>query len=262
MPDNLNMVDLSIIIPVYNGAPFIKDNLALLNNYLNKNFKSYEIIPVEDGSADQSAEIISKMTSREIKPVFLPHNRGKGFAVKTGMAEARGRCCIFTDADLPYDLETIKYSAEIILERKFHLAIGDRNLKESVYSQKLGFVRKVATLVFTFFTGVFVTGGIFDTQCGFKAFRGDVAAELFPLLKNDDFAFDMELIYIALKYNMEIKKIPVRLQQIGKSTVKPLRDGVAMFKAMLSLRGNWSKGKYRSSKLSDICKIDYWEGGQ
>lgn len=252
------MVDISLVIPNYNGSSFIKDNLTLLNRYLNKNFKSYEIIVVDDGSTDQSSEAI-KNISPQIKPIFLSNNKGKGFAVKTGMIEACGRCRIFTDADLPYDLEAIKYAAEIILSRKFHMVIGDRNLRNSIYSEKLRFLRKAATKIFTFFAGVFVTGGIFDTQCGFKAFRGDIAEELFPLLRNSGFDFDMELIFIALKYNMEIKKIPVRLQRTSKSTVIPVKDGIKMLGALLKLRKNWIEGKYGSSELYSICRIEYWE---
>jgi len=253
------MTDLSVILPVYNGESFIEENIVSLSGYLKRNSLLYEIIVVDDGSTDNTADIITKQKSAKIHPVILPKNHGKGFAVKFGMSVACGRCRMFMDADLPFDLEVIIYSAGIILNRKFHVVVGDRSLKESIYHSKLGFVRKLASLCFLFFTRTIVTGGVFDTQCGFKAFRSDIATELFPLLSCSGFEFDVELFYIALKYNMEIKNVPVRLQDINKSSVKPFINGISMMINILSLRRNWLNGEYDSSNLHDICEINYWE---
>ncbi len=253
------MRDLSVILPVYNGEPFIEKNIISLNNYLNNSSLSYEIIVVDDGSTDNTTDIIAKQKNAKICPVILPKNHGKGFAVKSGMSIANGRCRMFMDADLPFDLEVINYAVDTILNREFHMVLGDRSLQGSIYHSKLGFVRKLTNWCFRFFIRTIVTGGVFDTQCGFKAFRGDIATELFPLLKFSGFEFDVELYYIALKYNMEMKKVPVRLQGINKSTVKPFADGISMMINVLSLRRNWLNEKYYSRNLHDLCEINYWK---
>ncbi len=103
-----------------------------------------------------------------------------------------------------------------------------------------------------------VTGGLFDTQRGLKGFRGDVADALFPLLLDERFSGDVELLYVALKYNLEIKRIPVRLRQSGPSTVRLGRDAMRMLARIGGLRRNWRRGRYASEALERIANQVYW----
>jgi hypothetical protein len=113
--------------------------------------------------------------------------------------------------------------------------------------------------VFSIAVRLLVTGDLFDTQCGLKGFRGDVAEALFPLLTDPGFAGDVEALYIALKHNLAIRRIPVRLQGSGPSTVRLGRHAPGMVVRILGLRPRWSAGRYRSPELEEIAAQRYWE---
>jgi dolichyl-phosphate beta-glucosyltransferase len=253
-------MDLSIIIPIYNAEGFVEESARLIHSHISQ-FKdgSYEIIFVDDGSQDNGADRIRALSLPATKVLKLPSNLGKFGAISAGMREATGRCRIFTDGDIPYELKAIEYIANLILTRDLHLVIGDRTLKGSEYSQQLPPVRAVITKLFTMFVRVLVAGGLYDTQCGIKGFRGDVADALFPLVRDRGFSGDVELLYVALKYNLEIKRIPVRLRRQGPSTVRVTRDALKMLKRISKLRKAWRRGYYHSETLSAIADQRYWD---
>jgi hypothetical protein len=145
-----------------------------------------------------------------------------------------------------------------INERGFHAVVGDRTLPGSSYQHERP-MRRAVSEVASFMFRTFVTGGIYDTQCGFKAFRGDVAAELFRLARTDGFAIDVELIYLMLKYRLDIKRIPVQLRYNAGSSVRVVRDSARAARDVLRMRANWAGGAYRSSALDSILASDSGE---
>lgn len=249
--------DLSLVVPVWKGEGFVAERLTLLSAFLEQSGISYEIIPVDDGSPDRTKDILDSLRLPHLRPVTDVPHRGKFGALREGMKRSRGRVCLFTDADIPYDLAAIPYLVQLIRDRGFHLAIGDRTLRGSVYAETLGPLRRLATAAFTMCIRLLVTGGLFDTQCGIKAFRGDVARSLFPLLKEEGFAGDVEVLYIALKYNLEIKRVPVKLRHHGPTSVEPIKHGLRMLRSVIALRGRWADGAYRSADLDAISAQDY-----
>lgn len=252
-------MDISLILPVYNAEAYIEQSAKLLHKYLTGLAPlTFEIIFVDDGSSDHGADRVQNLGLSSTVVIRLPSNMGKFGAIKAGMKAARGRCRIFTDGDIPYELSAIGYISNLILARDFHLVIGDRTLSGSEYSQKLPFVRSVVTQLFTLFVRILVASGLFDTQCGIKGLRGDVADALFPLVRDKGFSGDVELLYIALKYNLEIKRVPVRLRRQAPSTVNVVRDGIRMLRRVSKLRKSWRKGYYHSPCLTSIAKQDYW----
>ncbi len=172
------------------------------------------------------------------------------------MAASHGRCRIFTDADLPYDLEALPHVTALVNGRGFHLVVGDRTLSDSVSGEHS--TRAVSSRAFSLFVRLLVTGGLFDTQCGLKGFRGDIADALFPLLTIQGFAGDVELLYIALKYNLEIRRIPVRLRRAEETTVRFGTDVPAMLRDIARLRARWNSGRYASNALAALAAQDYW----
>jgi dolichyl-phosphate beta-glucosyltransferase len=252
--------DLSIVIPVYNGENFIGETLHQIHSYLEKatNF-SFEIIAVNDGSTDSSLKVLQSLDLPFLTVLDCAVNRGKFAAIRRGMAYATGRCRIFTDADLPYDLEAFPYMTHLVNGRGLHVVVGDRNLLHSEYAERLTPIRAVCTHLFTLFVRLLVVSGLHDTQCGLKAFRGELADELFPLVKDDGFSGDVELLYLALKYNLEIKRIPVRLRRSGASSVRVLKHGIMMLRRILQLRLAWSRGDYESQKLRELVDQQYWK---
>ncbi|MCK9219236.1 MAG: glycosyltransferase [Bacteroidales bacterium] len=235
---------LSIIVPSYKSAGILRKNLPVLITYLKSQDYSFEVIVVDDGSNDHGA---TETVCHEMNCIFCRNkkNIGKGAAVRTGMKAARGAFRIFTDADIPYELNAIGTMLRYLDFKEFQLVIGDRKLKGSSYLTEIPELRKITSIFFTRFVGTIVTANFFDTQCGLKGFRGDVADFIFKHARINGFAFDVELLYIALKQNFEIKRIPVRLTNQEKSTVKVFRHGVGMFFDLFRIKLNNMRGYYK-----------------
>jgi dolichyl-phosphate beta-glucosyltransferase len=248
---------LSVIIPAYNAGPFIRSTIGSLLSYLPKYFLTFEVILVDDASFDNTSSEIALVKDSYLK--FIQHhtNLGKFGAIKTGMKSASGTCRVFTDADLPYDISAIPYLARLINEQQFHLAVGDRTLEESIDLTGQDRIRRLFSSACRTAVRLLAVGQIFDTQCGLKAIRGDVADAIFPLIQDNGFAGDIELLYIALKYNLAVRRAPVRLQRIGESTIKLFPDSLKILRRILLLRAAWQKGDYRSATLTQIAKQKY-----
>jgi len=252
-------MDLSVVIPVYNGERYIGESLRRLQDFLAKTIASAEVIVVDDGSTDGTRRVLGSLAGLNLRVIGLDRNEGKFGALVAGMAACHGSCCLFTDADLPYDLEAIPYITRLVNERHFHVVIGDRKIQGSEYHEHLPFLRKLTTEAYSFFVGLIVTGGLFDTQCGLKGFRSDVAKAIFPLLRDKGFSGDVELLYIALKYNLEVRRIPARLRRSHPSSVNILAHAPRMLWRITHLRRNWKRGCYASADLARIARQAYWE---
>lgn len=252
------MIEVSVVIPAFRASPFIADTVRTLDGFLAARFRTFELIVVDDGSADGTPDAVRTAGSAATRCIELPRNRGKFGALKVGMTHARGRCRIFTDADLPYELEALDYIARQIGARDVHMVVGDRTLPDSEYAAHLPPIRRVATHAFAAAVRLLVTGGLHDTQCGLKGFRHDVAEALFPLVTDEGFSGDVEVLYIALKYNLEIRRIPVRLRRAGPSSVQPGRHAARMLSSIARLPLNWRRGRYHSDALRSIARQAYW----
>ena len=246
--------ELSVILPCYRSALLASASVARLDAFLREAGLSAEIIVVDDGGGDFPAEPWDPAIARLIR---LPRNRGKGAAVSAGMRAARGRVRVFTDVDLPYDLELLPVIVGYIREQGFHVVIGDRTLPDSAYLTDLSLPRRIASSLFSQFVGRVVTGGFFDTQCGLKGMRDDVANELFALQRLDRFSFDVELVYLALKHKLDIKRIPVQLRNNQTSTIRLVRDAPQGFLDVFRIKWHQLRGDYRSVVLEEMVRHDY-----
>lgn len=247
--------DLSVVLPSYRAAALALRSVDRIRETLESGRLSWEIIVVDDGGGDFEADAFVGDSS--VRLLRLPRNVGKGAAVSAGMREAAGRVRIYTDADLPYDPGLMPVMAAYIMDRGFHLVIGDRTLRGSSYHLKLGLTRRALSGVFSAFVGTIVTGGFFDTQCGLKAIRGDVADVLFRLIRIDRFAFDVELVYLALKYGADIKRVPVQLERNDTSSVRVWRDSTRGAFDVLRIKYNQLTGRYGSPELAAIIAADF-----
>lgn len=252
-------MELSVVLPLYNAAPFVRERLPLLARYLASHFDSWELIVSDDGSTDGSIELVESLGLPGCTLLRHATNTGKYGALARGIARSRGRCVLFTDADVPYELPAIDYLSRLVLEKGFHLALGDRTLAGSRHADTAGAVRTLTGHLFRYYTRLLVTGGIYDTQCGIKAFDGEVARALFPLIRELGFTGDVELVYIALRYNLAIRRVPVRLCYQGESSIRLLRHGLAMVLSSLRIRSRHRRGDYRSARLSELARQDYGE---
>ncbi|MCR4342158.1 MAG: glycosyltransferase [Gemmatimonadaceae bacterium] len=247
--------DVSVVLPSYRAAALALRSVDRIRETLAREQLSREIIVVDDGGGDFASDAFEG--DPDVRLLRLPRNVGKGAAVAAGMRQARGRVRIFTDVDLPYDPDLMPVMVAYIIERGFHLVIGDRTLRGSSYHLKLGLTRRALSGVFSAFVGTIVTGGFFDTQCGLKAIRGDVADVLFRLIRIDRFAFDVELVYLALKYGADIKRVPVQLERNDTSSVRVWRDSIRGAFDVLRIKYNQMSGRYHSPELAAIVAADF-----
>ncbi len=251
-------MDLSVVLPVYNSKGMVCRNLVRLKDYLAGWCSSFEIIVVDDGSR-MDERILYKDVPSSVRVIQLEKNRGKGAAVREGMLAAEGDVRIFTDADLPYDLAAIKYTFGLIKDKGFHFVAGDRSLPNSQYANALPLCRKIASRMFSKFVTLFVIGGIYDSQCGFKGFSAPLAKALFPLLTIDRFSFDVEIYYLILKYNIVICRIPVRLKDQEMSTINLFKHAFPMACRIMTIPFKWYAGRYVSVSMRALWDKPYWE---
>jgi len=247
--------DVSVILPCYRAADVASASIQTLQLCLPRIARSWEVIVVDDGGGDfREAEW---ERDSQVRLLRLPFNQGKGAAVRAGLLAASGRVRIFTDVDLPFGVDEFPVILELLGRRKLHLVIGDRTLPRSSYHLQIGLMRRLASSVFSHFVGTMVTGGFFDTQCGLKAIRGDVADALCPHLIVNRFAFDVELLYVALRHRLDVKAIPVRLRNNNTSSVRLWSDSWRSVWDVLRIKRRQLAGGYDVKALHEIVRADY-----
>lgn len=243
----MTVPDLSIIIPAYNEAALIVSTLNCLQTYLSARPERYEIIVVDDGSQDGTVELIQSWQKSHPNHAQLLVNRqnmGKGFSIQRGVLESRGQFIIFTDADLPYELQAIDDFLEV-LNNGCDLAIGSRVLPGSQV-KGVPILRYISGQIFSWMVQAVLFSGLPDTQCGFKSFRSAAAKEIFRRLTIGGFGFDVEMLYVARKLKCSIKPIPVRMiDHRHRSRVRLIVDSVKMFTNLFMVRWNDLQGKYK-----------------
>lgn len=236
--------DISVVLPSYKGAAYAERQVPALLDHLKQLGARYEVIIVDDGSDDQGE---TRRVAEALGCEYLenPINLGKGAAVRRGMLHARGHFRVYTDIDIPYELSTIDSFLYYLDTKEFDVVVGDRTMDNSSYFHEISVARQVSSHVYSAFVGRMFVGGWFDTQCGLKGFRGEVADDLFAVTRIERFAFDVELFYVALKRHYDIKRLPVRLRVNEASTVNVVRDGAAMVRDIGVIRLNQLFGRYR-----------------
>jgi dolichyl-phosphate beta-glucosyltransferase len=248
----------SVILPVFNGEAFIEKYVCEITDYLRSHLRDAEVLVVNDGSTDRTHEILSSLKVPQFRYLYAEVNRGKFGALKLGMQATSSEVRMFIDADLPFDLSIIPYAAKLI-QGGCHVVMGDRTLAESEILVPRSLARKIASWGFATMTRQLLAGGVFDTQCGFKAFHGAAAGELFRLVSTDSFSGDVELIYLALKYNLATRRIPVRFVRDNPSSIRVIRDSLTMLQQAITVPSRWYLGGYRSELLQSLGTQRYWE---
>lgn len=225
---------LSIIIPAYNESDRIRASLQKAIDYLGQKDYEYEIIVADDGSTDNTIDVVKEFGDNVIA-YSLPKNTGKGAAVRMGMLKANGQYRIFTDADFStpiYEIEKLLYS----LKNDFDIVIGSRALDYGMVKEHQPFYREFMGKMFNKFVQLLVIKGIKDTQCGFKGFTADAANDIFSRAKIDGFSFDVEALYLARKSNYKIDEVPVEWYNDDRSKVNPITDSISMLLEILRIK--------------------------
>ncbi len=227
---------LSLCIPMYNESSIICDTARTLSDYLSANFTDYELIFVDDGSADGSAELVRSLELPNVRVVSYQPNRGKGCAVRTGMLEACGDVAMFIDADLAYGLDVIRRAADLLeANPDKDVLIGSRVLHPEGYSGYTP-LRKLASRVYIKVLNI--AGGLrqSDSQCGCKAYRGKAIRDIFSRMQTDNFAFDFESLLWAQKLGYSVMEMPVKIINHRESKVHVLRDSFKMLAELSKIK--------------------------
>ena len=238
--------EISIIIPAYNEEALIVSTLDCLQAYLEARPETYEIIVVDDGSRDRTVESVRQWqqdTQANLHLLVNPENVGKGFSIRRGVLESRGQFIIFTDADLPYELDAIEGFLQALRDG-CDLAVGSRVLPGSEV-RGVPLLRYIAGQVFSWMVQAVLFRGLPDTQCGFKSFSADAAKEIFRRLTIGGFGFDVEMLFIARKRKYAIRPVPVHMiEHRQRSRVRLVADSVKMFSNLFTVRWNDLQRKY------------------
>lgn len=246
----------SIVIPAYNESARLRPTLDTLLRYVHDQKWDVEILVVNDGSSDDTAQVIREYgkVHPEILLLENPGNRGKGFSVRNGMLHARGKICLFTDADLSSPIEEAQKLLAAI-NAGADVAIGSRWLKAELQTERQPLYRQAFGRIFNMVLRIVLGMRFVDTQCGFKAFRRDAVQRIFPLQKIERWGFDPEILYLARRAGLKVAEVPVVWAHSEGTRLSPVKDGIRMFGEVLRIRWYALTGAYNASAVPSPEKL-------
>jgi glycosyltransferase involved in cell wall biosynthesis len=237
-------VELSVIIPAFNEEARLPETLRRIAAYLGLAALAAEIIVVDDGSTDGTAAAAEAFRAEfpTLRVFSNETNRGKGYSVRRGMREARGRLVLFTDADLSAPIEE---ADKLFPAMETHdIAIGSRAIDRSLIFARQSRFRELAGQFFNLLVRLILRLPFVDTQCGFKLFRRESCRILFEQQHIERFGFDPELLYLARHHGLRAAEIPIRWAHSPATKVHMLRDSTRMFLDIFYIRWNSILGRY------------------
>jgi dolichyl-phosphate beta-glucosyltransferase len=238
-------VALSIIIPAYNEVGRLPATLHSLRSFLDRDGRRAEVIVVDDGSTDTTSEVVRRMEIDDdrIRLIRLPQNRGKGYAVRTGVVNAAGKLVLFADADGATPFEELA-RLESHLNAGTRVAIGSRGLHDRATKVEARLYRRIAGRLFHAVVRLYAIRGFTDTQCGFKLFESAAAHDLFSRMRMSGYSFDVEVLLMAVRAGYGVAEVPVNWTHRPGSKVNVVRDGLRMAIDVLRIRANAARGAY------------------
>jgi dolichyl-phosphate beta-glucosyltransferase len=235
---------LSVIIPAYNEAERIGPTLERVLAWGAGLGQTFDIIVVDDGSSDSTVEVASQF-GQPVRVLKNGSNRGKGYSVRHGVLDSRGTYVLFSDADLSTPIEDYDGLFAAIMSGN-DIAVGSRALEDSNVTLHQPYYREAMGRTFNRIVRGLAVPGIMDTQCGFKLFKGEVARELFAALTIEGFAFDVEVLFVAIRRGYRIAEVPVSWANDERSRVHAVFDSVRMLRDVVRLRvrhSRWIPGR-------------------
>jgi len=237
---------LSVIIPAYNEEKRISKTLLAVDGFLRRQNYEYEILVVNDGSKDKTAEVVSALKDqiKNLRMIDEKANHGKGWVVRRGMLEANGRYRLFMDADNSTTVDQINNFLPY-LDQGYDIVIGSRRAPGAVIAVHQPWIRDLLGGVFRFIVQSLVPLGVTDSQAGFKVFSQKSAEEIFKKQTVFRWAFDVEILAIARLKGFKIKEVPIHWINDTESHVK-LSGMIKMLLEIGRVRLNLWGGKYRN----------------
>lgn len=244
-------VSYSIVIPAFNESERIQGSLEKIVAFLAEQRWQAEILVVNDGSRDDTAAVVRQFMARYpfIRLIENPGNRGKGYSVRNGMLQATGDIVLFTDADLSAPItEAPKLFSAV--ENGADVAFGSRWLIAKMQTERQSILRQIAGRMYNIFMRVLLGLPYKDTQCGFKVFNRKALEMIFTRQHIERWGFDVELLFLARKFHLNIVEVPVSWAHDDRSKINPVLDGLSMFGEMVSIRLNSMAGKYSAPHVA------------
>lgn len=240
----------SLIIPAYNESNRIRPSLDQILKYLEEQHWEAEVLVVNDGSQDNTAQIVKEYgrTHPQVQLLENGRNRGKGFSVRNGMLHARGDICLLSDADLSSPITEAQKLFDAIAQGA-DIAIGSRWLQAELQTERQPLYRQLFGRIFNLLLRIVLGLNFKDTQCGFKAFRRDAAQQIFALQKIERWGFDPEILFLARQFGFRVVEVPVVWAHSAGTRLHPFKDGLLMGLEILRVRWNAWTGNYRSNAV-------------
>lgn len=230
---------LTVLIPAYNEEQNLKATLEEVSKYLNEKKISHEVIIIDDGSVDNTSGIAQKFSKNFDKFKILRNdpNMGKGYALRRGMLAASGDYKLFMDADNSTSIYEFDKFLPYIKE-DYDIVIASRRLKDSMVEESQPALRAAMGMVYILLSRLLLGTSFSDFNCGFKVYSNKAARLLFSKQKMNDWSFDTEVLFIAVKNHLKVKEVPVRWVHKSTSKVRPIRDGIKSFISLLRIKIN------------------------
>ena len=238
-------IKLSVVVPLYNEKARFADGFAHYYSYLLKQKYSWELIFVNDGSSDNTLDLIKNAAkeNKSIKIITYAKNHGKGYAIIQGIKSAKGEYILFSDIDHSVPIVSIEPFFPYF-EKGYKVVIGSRRVDGSKILVHQKPIREYLGRGFTLLVNLAISWGVKDATCGFKAFENSTAQKIFNLVKVYDWAFDAEMLYICKKFKIPFAQAPVSWSDAKGSRVKLKRDIGNSFLGLVKIRINDLAGKY------------------
>lgn len=242
-------IKLSVIIPAYNEEQLIEKTLGIVLRFLKKKKYDWEVIVVDDGSTDNTSDLVNKLAKKEnrLRLIKLSTNKGKGAALREGFLSAKGKYQIFTDADLSVGIDNVDRFLEGFKKRS-DVVIASRRVSGATIEVHQPWHREKMGQVYTLLTSTVMGMNLKDYTCGMKGFSKSASNKVFSKAVVDRWAYDSEILYLAKKYGYEIKQVPIKWENRGETRVQLKNVIFESFRDLLSIRVNDILGKYNIDK--------------
>ncbi len=229
-----NQPDWSIVVPAFNEEERLGDTLQVIRSFIDSQPLNFELLVVDDGSTDGTAALVESRFPM-VRLLRNPENRGKGYSIRSGLLEARGRWILFSDADLSTPIEEMPRFEEK-LRQGADVVIASRALPNSVIEVHQAWWRERSGRIFNCLVRLISGLPYPDTQCGFKAYRREAARRIASLQRIDGWAFDVEQLRLAKMLGLSVEEIPVHWINSSASKLSFLRDAPRMLLDVFKIR--------------------------
>jgi dolichyl-phosphate beta-glucosyltransferase len=252
-----DLIHLTILIPAFNESKRLPSTLNRIQDYCGTSIHdTYEILVIDDGSTDQTAQLVREMGAQN--PNLTVHryaqNHGKGYALRTGMRLARGRFVLFMDADLSTPIEEMQHFLPKLNDGA-QVVIASRKSAGANITRRQPFLRETMGKTFTWLSNTILGLQFTDFTCGFKAFESAAGKDLFARQQIDGWAYDSEILFLAVQQGYRVQEVPVTWVNSADTKVRLLRDVFSSLKGLIQIRWYWATGRYSVEKSRESGRI-------